>query len=358
MSRVLILKFGAIGDALMVVPAAHALHLQGHTIDWVCGPTVAPLLALYPFINIIVADDRAILRGSPAVRTLAILKLWRTLARNSYHLCATLYYDSRYKILAIPIRASRKIMLSRTDREFTLIDGRHHTDEYARILTGRKDTVTPSHLSPIAPQDLPPSPLPRTAHKKRIAIAPAGARNLMSDDALRRWPAENYVALTRHLLAANFEVVLTGGPDDHWITPHFAALPVTNLIGELSLPQLAAVYQDSDAVITHDTGSLHIAGITATPLISIFGPVDPAGRNPRRPGATSIWGGEGFACRPCYDGRNYAPCDNNLCMAQVTPAMVFAQVEIALAEVANAPISPDRILVPSQLIQITEGPSR
>jgi len=33
MSRVLILKFGAIGDVIMAIPAAHQLHLAGHPVD-------------------------------------------------------------------------------------------------------------------------------------------------------------------------------------------------------------------------------------------------------------------------------------------------------------------------------------
>ena len=41
----------------------------------------------------------------------------------------------------------------------------------------------------------------------------------------------------------------------------------------------------------------------------------------------ALWGGEGFACRPCYDGRDYAPCPHNGCVEQVTPEMVLGEVE-------------------------------
>jgi len=40
--RILIVKFGAIGDVIMAIPAVRALYEQGAEIDWVCGQAVAP----------------------------------------------------------------------------------------------------------------------------------------------------------------------------------------------------------------------------------------------------------------------------------------------------------------------------
>jgi heptosyltransferase-2 len=166
--------------------------------------------------------------------------------------------------------------------------------------------------------------------KPHILIAPAGARNLKSDDHLRRWPAELYVTLTELLLARNLEVTLIGGPDDVWILPHFESLlssnpSLTSQIGKLKLPQTLALMDASDLLITHDTGPLHMAGITHASIVAIFGPTDPRGRLPQRPGTVALWGGEGFACRPCYDGHTFADCPSNDCMRQITPAMVLTE---------------------------------
>ena len=187
MARALLVKFGAIGDVVMAIPAAHALYLSGHSITWVCGRAAAPILRLYPWIEVLEADDRKLLGGSPA----AILALWKQIS-GSYDLCATLYYDSRYKLLTLPVRARRKIMLSHDDRATQLLPGRHHTDEYARILLARPDAETPQQLAPIPAPSLPPTPLARTA-KRRIVLVAAGARNMLRDDALRRWSLESYV---------------------------------------------------------------------------------------------------------------------------------------------------------------------
>ena len=70
MSRVLIVKLGAIGDVIMLLPAVHQLHLAGHQVDWLCGPAVLPILQLYPWLqpsNLIPVDDLTLFTGSRSV---------------------------------------------------------------------------------------------------------------------------------------------------------------------------------------------------------------------------------------------------------------------------------------------------
>ena len=350
MPRLLLIKLGAIGDVIMTVPAAYAMHSSGYQIDWVCGHAAAAILQLYPWINVIAVDDSRLLLGGSLQRITAIVALWRRLIGRRYDLCATLYVDPRYRILTLPVRARRSLSLSTTDRGTQLLPGRHHTDEYARILAGRPngeiDGETPTQLAPVPVTGLPPNPLPRTSNKPRIVLVPAGARNLLRDDALRRWPIENYVELARLLLARGCEVILAGGPDDTWASAAFAALPITNQIAKLSLLETLALLNSAAVTVTHDTGPLHMAGITSTAIVTIFGPTDPRGRLPQRANTVALWGGEGFACRPCYDGRNYAPCLNNGCIQQITPTMALGEVETLLTAIReNRPLLP-RIRVP------------
>ena len=337
--KTLIIKLGAIGDVIMLIPAAHQLHLAGHAIDWVCSYTVLPILQLYPWINAIPMDERALITGSITDRAGEILKLWRALGLCRYDLVATLYYDSRYRLLTLPVRAGRRVQLSDGDRDTRLLPGRHHTDEFARILLNRKGEVNPQQLAPVQVSF-------GSETRRSVVLAPAGARNLLADDRLRRWPPELYVALTQLLLQQNVDVSLIGGPDDAWINPHFEALPATNLIGKLSLIETLALLDASDLLITHDTGPLHMAGITRACVIGLFGPTDPRGRLPQRPGTVAIWGGEGFACRPCYDGHTFAPCPSNDCMRQITPQMVLDEALALLAARASGNLSAPRVITP------------
>lgn len=327
--RLLIVKLGAIGDVVMAIPAAYAMHREGYVVDWLCGQTVAPILGLYPWINVIGIDERPLLKGSWSERLRAVLATRRLLRGRSYELCATLYYDPRYELLTRSVRAKRRLRLNAEDRATALLPGRHHTDEFARILLGREDGERPQQLAPVAVTGLAGGPLPR-AQGPRVVLVPAGARNLLRDDALRRWPVEAYAELAAELVGRGVEVVLAGGPEDTWASAAFA-VGVTDLIGQLSLVETVSLLDAADVTVTHDTGPLHLAGITSCGIVAIFGPTDPRGRLPQRENSIALWGGEGFACRPCYDGKEYAPCAHNGCVRQVTPAMVMEQVERLLA---------------------------
>jgi heptosyltransferase-2 len=306
----------------MAIPGAYAMYQSGYAVDWLCSEAVAPVLRLYPWIHVLAVDEQVLLRGSKPQQVAAMFAVWMRLLKRAgggrYAVCATLYYDTRYKLLTLPIRARRKFLLSKVDRATRLLPGRHHTDEYARILLGQEDGETPVQLGPVRATGLPGNPLARTEGKTRVVLVPAGARNTLRDDALRRWPAERYVEVAHALIRLGYEVVLAGGPDDAWASPLFTGLHVTDLIGRLSLTETLALLDSAEVTVTHDTGPLHLAGLTSTAIVTIFGPTDPRGRLPQRANCVALWGGEGYACRPCYDGRDYAACTHNGCIRQVT----------------------------------------
>jgi heptosyltransferase-2 len=348
---------GAIGDVVMAIPAAYALHREGYAVEWMCGRNVATILRLYPWIDVIEADETALLRGSAGERARAVAGVWKALAGRSYELCATLYYDRRYSMLTWPVRAKRRIRLSWEDRASSVLQGRHYTDEYVRILLGRPDDERPQQIAPVRAEGLGEPALPRTAGKKRIAVVPGGAKNVLRDNPLRRWPVEQYVALTAELLRRGHEVVLVGGPEDTWVLESFSGLDVADVIGRFSLPETLALLESADVTVTHDTGPLHLAGITSTAIVSIFGPTRPYSFMPQRENCVALWGGEGFACRPCYDGRDFAPCTHNGCVRQVTVAMVFAEVDRMIEAKQSGASLPPRVVVPehTQLVRMELG---
>jgi heptosyltransferase-2 len=337
----------------MAVPAAHSLHKQGFDIHWICGRTVQPLLECYSWITVIPADEKAILFGRPLRRAMAIFQLWSRIALKKYDLCATLYYDRRYRLLTLPIRARRKVAFSRQSRATTLLPGRHHTDEYVRVLMGTEDGCREYSSPPICPDRLPLSPLQGKSAPRRVAIVPGGAKNLLrgellgqQPESLRRWPTENFRTLAERLIDRGWEVILLGGPGEAWLKPHFLGIMATDCIGNLSLPEVVSVCNSCDAVVSNDTGPLHLAGLTETSLVGIFGPTDPAMLIPRRPFSVGIWGGQGFACRPCYDGINFARCQFNGCMHQVTPEMVLRELDGLLSARSKGILCPWRITFP------------
>jgi heptosyltransferase II len=331
----LIVKLGQIGDVIMAIPAARVLYEKGFEIHWVCGRAVRPLLESYSWINVIPMNDKALLLGSPIQGAIQVFNLWCKIAFRRFDLSATLYYDWRYRLLALPVWAGQKVFLSWRERGTMLVPGRHHTDEFYRIVLGLEDSCREQSLAPIRPDNLPASPLGHKTAAVRVAIVPGGASQLIreqyqgrwSPENLRRWPLEGYVELAKRLRDRGWEVVLIGGPEDVWVKSYFRDFPVTDLVGKLSLPEVVAVCDGCDAVVSHDTGPMHLAGLSNACLIGLFGPTDPATRVPRRPFAVGIWGGQGFACRPCFDGRSFAACSSNGCMQQISSELVLRELD-------------------------------
>jgi heptosyltransferase-2 len=351
------MKFGQIGDVIMAIPAVYALHQKGFDIHWVCGKTVQSLLECYSWINLIPVDEKVILRGKIPGRIKAIIDLWGQIAFKGYDLSAVLYYDQRYQLLTLPVRARHKIVLSQQSRVTTLISGRHHSDEYLRILLGNEDGCRDQSAPPVRPDRLPPSLWSAKGTSRRVAIVPGGAAHLVRQRiqshpaepaAVRRWPIDRYVELTRQLLNRGYEVVLLGGPEDAWAKQYFQKLAVMDCIGTLSLPEVISGCDACDAVVSHDTGPLHLAGLSRACLVGIFGPTNPATFLPRRSLVTGIWGGWDFACRPCYDGHDFAPCQFNGCMHQVTLEMVLSELDRLLDDQSKGSPSAWRIVSADQ----------
>jgi len=343
----MIVKIGAIGDVVMTIPAAKQLHDQGFEIHWMCGGVVRPLVESYQWIHPFPVDEKALFTGSSAQRAWAMAEVWRKLPWRKFDLCATLNYDWRYRLLTLPLRADRKVALSRVNRKLRLLPGRSCTDEFARILLGWADQRRETELEPVLPDRLPKSPLPPKTAERRIALVPGGATNLHKQLVLRRWPMNSYVQLARTLLARNWEVVLLGGPGDEWVLEHFQGMRATNAIGCFSLTQVISVIQACDGVVSHDTGPTHLAGMCETPLVAIFGPTNPFHFLPRRRLVTGIWGGQGFACRPCHDGHSFAPCDFAGCMNQVSSTLVLRELDGLLSAHDLGIATPWRIVFPT-----------
>ncbi len=153
----------------------------------------------------------------------------------------------------------------------------------------------------------------------------------MREDALRRWPVASYKALAKQLLAAGCEVVLIGDESDAPFGKEFIGLAVRNEIGKHSLLGSVQLMRRADVVVSHDTGPLHLARLVRTPCVALFGPTNPNEFVGCDPGVTWIWGGEELTCRPCYDGRSFARCSDNVCLRSISVVRVFDAVQSLLA---------------------------
>ena len=126
-------------------------------------------------------------------------------------------------------------------------------------------------------------------------------------------------------------VALVGDANDRWALEHFADLGVIDLLGTLALPDTLRVLRDARVVLSHDTGPMHLARLVRAPLVALFGPTMPAEFMLEDERTVVLWGGRHLACRPCYDGRDFADCRDNVCMQSISVDDALAAIEQVIA---------------------------
>ncbi len=89
--------------------------------------------------------------------------------------------------------------------------------------------------------------------------------------------------------------MLVGGPSDTKTHQEFLSLSglssdtVSDLAGKLSLQQSGIALSKCAAVVTQDSGLMHLASCFPVPLVALFGPTLPLHLHPLSPLAHIIW---------------------------------------------------------------------
>jgi heptosyltransferase-2 len=325
--RILIVKLGAIGDIVMVLPLLTAIDKKypGAEITWLCGKIVEPILSCVPRINkLIVVNEKNVLAGNPAERVFEILRTWIKLFLKKYDIVLIPYRDTRYKILTAAAICFEIKTMSGKSRTETFIPGRYHGSEYAKMILGNDDWQAEETGFPeinITPGEFIKNEVKKLTGKK-VILNPGGAKNLINGGELRRWPAEYYSLLAARLLDKGYTVILIGAEQDKWVLEYFKDMPVINLLGKTSLTDLIYLFRGCDILVSHDTSAFHLAKLSDINIIGLFGPVNPAERTGVKEKVTNLYVGDTLPCSPCYDGKNFADCSNNICMKNITVDMV------------------------------------
>lgn len=148
----------------------------------------------------------------------------------------------------------------------------------------------------------------------------------------RRWDTEKFRAVTSWVSARGWRTVLVGGQGEQTFARRIAeGMPsgrVIDLCGRLPLAETAAVVAESDLYVGSDTGVMHIAYGVGTPTVHLFGP-----------GVLEKWAPKGsryqaiskkLPCSPCIRYNYVPPCPYDTeCMKMISVDEVIAAVERA-----------------------------
>jgi lipopolysaccharide heptosyltransferase II len=155
--------------------------------------------------------------------------------------------------------------------------------------------------------------------RRIIALAPGAAH------ATKRWPVEHWQTLIGRVLAEELDVAIVGGPED---APLGTALSegadgkVVNAAGVFGLQGTGALLQHTAALVSGDTGVMHMATGVGTPVVALFGPtVEAFGFFPYSPRSNVLE--LALSCRPCSSkGGPRCPLGHHRCMVDMAPESV------------------------------------
>ena len=314
MMRLVILAPNWLGDAVMALPAIADVRRSAPdaTIVVAARPAIAPLFALVPGVNDTIELDRA-----PSSRG---MWAWRALGSE----LAAGRFDSA---LVLPNSVHAALVASRAG-----IPERwgYRTDWRGALLTRAIHPPSGLHQGEYYQQLVRALGFPNGPVDPRVTVPPAAreaARMLLAESGwngtaplvalapgaayggAKRWPTRYFGELAQTLVADGVQCVIIGAAADRetaaeverWPEGSRSRSSILNLVGKTDLSMLAGVLSLCRALVTNDSGAMHLAAAIGINVTAIFGPTDEEATYPRTSSheqqvtvlTHSVW------CRPC-----------------------------------------------------------
>jgi len=143
----------------------------------------------------------------------------------------------------------------------------------------------------------------------------------------KRWPTEYFAVLAQQLIKqnSNNQIILLGSKSDYSLAQEITSQSklvsnIHNWCGNTSLDEAIALIGMSKAVVSNDSGLMHIAAALQIPQVAIFGSSDPAHTPPLSDRAKIMW--LNMSCSPCH--KRVCPLGHLSCLKDILPEQVLA----------------------------------
>ncbi len=327
--KILAVRFSSIGDVLLTTPLLRAIRQRhpGADLTVVTKQSYAPLLSHNPNVSRVLA----------ATANGGLVRLAAELRAGRYTHLLDLHDSARSRALRLlvpgrwstyPKRRLARTVLIHTKRNIYR-DSRPVAERYFSAAEGLE--VTPDgrppdfFLAPEAERELADWFAGGTLLPDRptVALAPGAAH------ATKRWPVEHWRQLVQRLLGRSLQVVIVGAVDDAAVAAAIArgtGRGVSNVAGRFGLQGTGALLRRAAAVVSGDTGVMHMATAVGTPVVALFGPtVRPFGFFPYTDRAQVLE--LGLPCRPCSSkGSARCPLGHHRCLRDIGVEAVYQAI--------------------------------
>ncbi|MFC1754570.1 lipopolysaccharide heptosyltransferase II [Thermoproteota archaeon] len=143
----------------------------------------------------------------------------------------------------------------------------------------------------------------------------------------KRWPKEYFAQLADELVKKyDVNIVFSGAQRERPLIDDILKLmhkKAANLSGMMSLKQLGALFQESNLVISADSGPLHIAVAMDSPTVGLFGPTSPEITGPLTDRNIITLQKDVGCVTPCYNH----DCPDSRCMEKISVQDVLDSIE-------------------------------
>jgi lipopolysaccharide heptosyltransferase I len=329
-NRLLVVRLGSLGDLVHTLPAVAALR-RAHPaleIDWLVEAAHGEFLSLVPAVTSVVTLSGRTVR--------AWLDARRRLRARAYDVAAD--FQGLVKSAALARLAGA--------REVVGFDRASLREPAARVFYTRtadvggaghvvfKNLRLAESLGAAAGGRLEFPLAPVVSAAAGTARAQVGAAYALINPGAawpnKRWPPDRFGAVASHLADRHgLRSVVLWGPGEADLAEAVvrAAPDAAVRAPETRLPDLVAIARGASLMVSGDTGPLHIAAAVGVPVVSVFGPTDPARNGPWDTGDVAISRYDGCAChyeRRCRRG------EAGWCLATIGVDEVRAAIDARL----------------------------
>lgn len=154
----------------------------------------------------------------------------------------------------------------------------------------------------------------------------------------KRWPAEHYAKVAEVKIREGWQVWLFGSKSDHPGCEQIRARLIpglreeaSNLAGQTSLAQAIDLLSCASAVVSNDSGLMHVAAALNRPLVAVYGSTSPAFTPPLADQVEVVR--LGLECSPCFD--RTCKFGHYNCLRELSPRPVLE----ALARIVHEPLA-------------------
>ncbi|MBQ5949255.1 lipopolysaccharide heptosyltransferase II [Massilia sp. ST3] len=338
MLRTLVISPNWIGDAVMAQPLLRRLKERHpeRPIDVLAPTWVAPVWQAMREVDTVLEAPFKHGKLQLAERRAFARMLKARGYADSYVLPNTLKFALIPWLAGIPKRVGYK-----GEMRYGLVNVMHHDDKDApRPMAQFYAALADEPVRHLPRPDRLPEPVMRVDEAQALAASvrlelPAGPYVVFAPGAefgpAKRWPSSYFAELAQTIRAQRPDVgiLLMGSSKDRAVCDEITAIvpEACNLAGSTSLSEAIALISRAAAVVTNDSGLMHIGAALGRPVVAIYGPTDPRHTPPLSELAKVLW--LHIECSPCQ--QRECPLGHQNCMKQISPAAVWQPLQPMLA---------------------------